>query len=370
MVNMIMLPGSLVANLASPPWQDPDGVGLGSDWHYRLPVTFTSGSTALTDTRGLIPTDFNAQLAALGVSGTFDNNSVRVIYFDGSTNYLLPRQVFVDNRFNGDPDPNGNGRGDVEIVLDNNDNPSDSFTLPANSSITYYVYFDIIENGAKPVLVSNPLLPNFASPAQPGAATLEATYDTQIGGINKEIYNGQQGAGVLATDGVYLFIKSWSENAGPNRFHKIGSGYGGTVSGQDYGTINAPHGSGQQSISATYFNGYIYDPRPNTTNTIEKIDVNTGVMTTVTTNLLRYDTGSVSSGYHLITTAPSYATTPTFTGTGNGTISQPLTGINTISETYTVTCTSTATNGGTFTITRTGGAANPTTLVLPGTPGG
>jgi hypothetical protein len=117
---------------ADPDWWDPDGVSSGSDWHYRIPVEVSS-STGANPLR--VPVDFNAALAALGVDGDFDPDSVRVIRPGGIP---AQRQLFDDGSFEGAPDAEGNARGDV------------IFNLEDPAPVTYHIYFDILQNGPKP----------------------------------------------------------------------------------------------------------------------------------------------------------------------------------------------------------------------------
>ncbi len=107
-----------------PPWWDPDGPDRGEDWHYRVPLkvpALTAWHTVLASV------DFGSLLSRLNVSGTFDNNSVRVVDPSGA---LVPRQEYI---------PTGPSSGLVKFLL-----PKD---LPSTS--TFYVYFDVLENGAK-----------------------------------------------------------------------------------------------------------------------------------------------------------------------------------------------------------------------------
>ena len=131
---------SLRGDLASPSWWDPDGVSTGYDWHYRVPVHISTGSPGDSVK---VAVDFESLLSELGVSGTFDANSVRVVT---STGNLLASQKFDDEHYMGSADDAGNARGDVSFVLED------------AAPVTYYIYFDIEENGLKPA-------PSFLDPA-------------------------------------------------------------------------------------------------------------------------------------------------------------------------------------------------------------
>ena len=62
---------------SAPGWWDPDGVSVGSDWHYRVAVTLPATSSANSTAK--VDIDFAALMVQLGISGTFDANSVRVV---------------------------------------------------------------------------------------------------------------------------------------------------------------------------------------------------------------------------------------------------------------------------------------------------
>ncbi len=109
-----------------PEWWDPDGPNSGDDWHYRVPITVPAGYQYQMV---VVEVNFTDLLTDLNVSGTFDNNSVRVVDPSGS---LVPKQEYI---------PTGRGTGIIKFLLPND--------LTAQE--TFYVYFDILENGAKPV---------------------------------------------------------------------------------------------------------------------------------------------------------------------------------------------------------------------------
>jgi len=68
------------------------------------------------------------------------------------------------------------------------------------------------------------------------------------------------GAGSLATDGVYLYVKRWAFYPGDDRVRRIGTGFHGTEAGKSYGIVgDTPAGFG---ITAAYHSdGYLYLPR-------------------------------------------------------------------------------------------------------------
>lgn len=124
---------SVSADLRTPAWFDSDGVGSGDDWHYRVPLDIPSGVYRRNTV--VMNVDFNSLLSQMGVSGTLDPNSVRVVRDTGA---LADTQQFADTVFNDATDAVGNGRGEVR------------FLMQQNGPRTFYLYFDILENGAKP----------------------------------------------------------------------------------------------------------------------------------------------------------------------------------------------------------------------------
>jgi len=126
-------------------WMPADGQDAGSVWAYRIPITVAaSGEIDYADYPIEVPVDFNLLLSNLKGKGTLDlPNSLRLICQDGLRE--VPVQ-YDDNRYKDEADETGNGRGTVVFVLGNKDTSS---VLKAGSSIKYYLYFDIIENGLK-----------------------------------------------------------------------------------------------------------------------------------------------------------------------------------------------------------------------------
>jgi uncharacterized repeat protein (TIGR01451 family) len=126
----------------SPVWYNASAA-TSSAWHYRVPLNLASapgvGATAVFNV------DFAALLSQLGVAGTFDVNSPRVVDAGGT---LVPTQEFMDTIYSGATDAAGNGRGEVR------------FLTPSTAS-TYYLYFDITANGAKAANPSTPIGGNF-----------------------------------------------------------------------------------------------------------------------------------------------------------------------------------------------------------------
>ncbi len=163
-------PAPVEISLADPKWWDPDGVGVGYDWHYRVEVTVNSpekGKTAKVDVK------FNSLLEILGVTGDFDENSVRVVDVYGN---LLTYQEFNDVIYEGATDALNDGKGEVKFILE-------------SDVATYFIYFDIVENGAKPAW-TNVINGNFEH-SSPGDVNPPGWTSGSIntgGGENREIH--------------------------------------------------------------------------------------------------------------------------------------------------------------------------------------
>jgi uncharacterized repeat protein (TIGR01451 family) len=136
-----------------PGWYDPDGVHTGSDWHYRVPVTLPASSSV--NSTATVDVNFATLLTQLSVSGTFDINSIRVVRPNGS---LAATQEFTDTRFGNATDTTGNNRGEVRWIVQD------------GGAQTYYIYFDITQNGAKAANAQPKINGNFEHDAN-GAAT-------------------------------------------------------------------------------------------------------------------------------------------------------------------------------------------------------
>ena len=120
----------------APNWFDPDGVANGDDWHYRVPINLPNTAGRASTIK--LDVNFNQLLGDLGVnpgSVNFDENSPRIVT---STGTIATQQEFTDQVFGGLLDSTNNGRGEIKFILQH-----------APSSGPYYLYFDIVENGAK-----------------------------------------------------------------------------------------------------------------------------------------------------------------------------------------------------------------------------
>jgi uncharacterized repeat protein (TIGR01451 family) len=167
---LVLMPGTpALADLRAPAWYDQNAVSVAPDWHFRVPVTIPSATVGATVK---VDVDFAAQLALLNVSGTFDINSPRVVR---STGALSTTQEFTDVIYAGATDSAGNARGEVRFILED--------AGPA----TYYIYFDVTQNGSKAANPQAPINGNFeiggsgtGSPVGWTAPTVTAGIDAQI----------------------------------------------------------------------------------------------------------------------------------------------------------------------------------------------
>lgn len=158
------------ADLPTPGWWDPDGVGTGSDWHYRVPVTLPS--TSSVNSVAKVNVDFSALMTQLGISGTFDINSIRIVR-PGAT--LAATQEYTDTIYNDATDGTGNNRGEIKWIVQD------------GGTQTYYIYFDITQNGAKAANSQTKINANFEhsatgqeDPTGWNGSRVNATYEAQV----------------------------------------------------------------------------------------------------------------------------------------------------------------------------------------------
>ncbi|MEQ1548707.1 MAG: hypothetical protein ABL918_08670 [Chakrabartia sp.] len=150
----------------APTWYDQNAVTTTPDWHYRVPINVPAGASVNSTVK--IDVDFTALLSQMGVSGTFDVNSPRVVR---STGALSTIQEFTDRVFGGATDAASNGRGEVRFILQD------------AGAVTYYLYFDVTANGAKPVNPQTPINGNFERGAT-GTATPIGWNAPILGNVN------------------------------------------------------------------------------------------------------------------------------------------------------------------------------------------
>ena len=107
-----------------------------TSWHYRMRLEVNSTSYDRTDW----PVERLINFTDLVPFGTFDENSTRIFEYDsgGSVLYEVPSQFDMED----DYDESSNAIGTVVFLMNG--------TTSANTQRVYYVYYDIVENGAKP----------------------------------------------------------------------------------------------------------------------------------------------------------------------------------------------------------------------------
>lgn len=158
------------ADLRVPAWYDLNAVNATPDWHYRVPINVPAGATVNSTIK--VDINFAALLAQMGIAGTFDANSPRVLR---STGALSTNQEFTDTLYAGATDAAGNSRGEVRFILQD------------AGAVTYYLYFDITANGPKPANPQAPINGNFEvgatgaqNPLNWTATKTNANFDAQI----------------------------------------------------------------------------------------------------------------------------------------------------------------------------------------------
>jgi len=110
-----------------------------TSWHYRVKLEINSTAYQRTDWPIEHNINFTQALEQMGISGTFDENSTRVMEYNssGSILYEVPSQFDKEKVF----DASDNAIGTVVFTMNG--------STPANEKRHYFIYFDILENGAK-----------------------------------------------------------------------------------------------------------------------------------------------------------------------------------------------------------------------------
>ena len=160
------------ADLASAP------VWFNALWHYRVPLQIPAAA-ALNSTV-VANLDFSALLAQMGINGTVDELSPRVVRPNGA---LATTQEYNERVYSGILDAAANGRGEVRFLLQD-----------AVAAGTYYVYFDIVANGAKAANAATPINGTFEQSVG-STPTSWVTSALNAGGAqNDEVYRTALGA--------------------------------------------------------------------------------------------------------------------------------------------------------------------------------
>ena len=196
--------GPAAATQRSPGWWDPDGVGAGSDWHYRVPVVLPAASTVNSTAK--VDIDFAALMTQLGISGAFDVNSVRVIRPGGA---IATVQEYNDTIYAGATDASA-ARGEVRWIVED------------GGTQTYYVHFDVNANGAKSANPQTPINGNFeqssSGTAQPAGwlapTKASGNFDAQVRPSETVSATNDQ----VPADGVNLRSTNGMPNTGSNSY--------------------------------------------------------------------------------------------------------------------------------------------------------
>lgn len=111
-----------------------------SSWNFRFKIEVNTGNYSRTDWPVEYAVNFTNILLNLNESGTFDNNSIRVIEYNlsGSALHEVISQFDPRESYNS----SANAAGDLIFLLNG--------TTPNQTTRYFYVYFDVLENGQKP----------------------------------------------------------------------------------------------------------------------------------------------------------------------------------------------------------------------------
>ena len=111
-------------------------------------------------------------MTQLGISGSFDANSVRVVRPGGT---IATTQEFSDTIYAGATDSSGNSKGEVCWIVED------------GGVQTYYVYIDVIGNGSKSTNPQTAIGGNFersstgtARPSGWNTPTVNTNFDAQV----------------------------------------------------------------------------------------------------------------------------------------------------------------------------------------------
>ena len=147
-------------------------------WHYRAPLTIPAAAAVNSTVVSNI--DFNALLTQLGIAGTFDERSPRIVRPGGA---LATGQEYNERVYNGVLDAANNGRGEVRFIAQD-----------AAAAGTYYVYFDIVANGAKAANAATPINGTFEQSVGSTPTAWVVSALNAGGAQNDEVYRTAVGA--------------------------------------------------------------------------------------------------------------------------------------------------------------------------------
>ena len=173
-------------SLSSYGWYDTNAFNTAPDWQYRVPIVVPA--TAPVNSTVKFDVDFNALLATLGVAGTFDINSPRIVRPNET---LAATQEYTDRVYNGVLDAASNSRGEVKFILQD--------AGPA----TYHLYFDITANGVKSTNPNPTINGNFEHSTGVTPTNWNNTSDLNAGGAqNNETYDTNYGSSYSSPGGA------------------------------------------------------------------------------------------------------------------------------------------------------------------------
>ena len=159
------------ADRAVPAWFD-------ATWHYRVALTIPAAS-AINSTI-VVNVDFTALLAQMAIAGTIDERSPRVVRPAG---VLATAQEYNERVYTGVLDAAANGRGEVRFLLQD-----------AAAAGTYYLYFDIVANGAKAASAATPINGTFEQSVGSVPTSWVVSALNAGGAQNDEVYRTALGA--------------------------------------------------------------------------------------------------------------------------------------------------------------------------------
>lgn len=173
------------ADRAVPAWFD-------AAWHYRVPLTLPAVTAA--NSTVVVNVDFNALVTQMGISGTFDERSPRVVRPSG---VLATTQEYNERVYNGVLDAASNGRGEVRFIAQD-----------AAAAGTYYVYFDIVANGAKAANTATPINGTFEQSVGNTPTSWVVSALNARGAQNDEVYRTALGATTTVPAGCQTSAQS------------------------------------------------------------------------------------------------------------------------------------------------------------------
>ncbi len=175
---------------AAPAWFNPA-------WHYRVPIAIPPA--AAVNSTIVANVNFNTLLTQLGInpaSVDFDESSPRLVRPNGA---LVSVAEFNDRVFNNALDAANNGQGEVRFLLQD-----------APAAGVYYLYFDIVGNGAKPASTATPINGNFEQSAGSVPTSWVRSALNANGAQNNEVHRTTLGSTTTVAAGCSTSAQSVS----------------------------------------------------------------------------------------------------------------------------------------------------------------